>query len=69
MNMCPLNRNCLQSSIIYQTTVTRKDNSTTETYIGLTGNDLKTNTETTLHHSDTQNTETLLNSAKTYLNP
>ena len=41
-NTCPLNRNCLQSSLIYQATVTRKDNSTTETYIGLTENDFKT---------------------------
>ena len=41
-NTCPLNGNCLQSSLIYQATVTRKDNSTTETYIGLTENDFKT---------------------------
>ena len=41
-NTCPLNRNCFQSSLIYQATVTRKDNSTTETYIGLTENNLKT---------------------------
>ena len=33
---------CLQSSVIYQATVTRKDNNTTETYIGLTENDFKT---------------------------
>ena len=32
---CPLNGNCLQSSVIYQATVTRNDNNTTETYIGL----------------------------------
>ena len=62
-NTCPLNRNCLQSSLIYQATVTRKDNSTTETYIGLTENDFKTRTETTPHHSNTQNSETLQNSA------
>ena len=41
-NTCPLNGNCLQSSLIYQATVTRKDNSTTVTYIGLTENDFKT---------------------------
>ena len=41
-NTCPLNGNCLQLSLIYQATVTRKDNSTTETYIGLTVNDFKT---------------------------
>ena len=32
---CPLNRNCLQSSLIYQATITCKDNSTTGTYIRL----------------------------------
>ena len=41
-NTCPLNGNCLQSSLIYRATVTRKDNRTTETYIGLTENDFKT---------------------------
>ena len=41
-NTCPLNGNCLQSSVIYQATVTRSDNNTTETYIGLTENDFKT---------------------------
>ena len=39
---CPLNGNCLQSSVIYQATVTRKDNNTSETYSGLTENDFKT---------------------------
>ena len=62
-NTCLLNGNCLQSSLIYQATVTRKDNSTTETYIGLTENDFKTRTETTPHHSNTRNSETLPNSA------
>ena len=33
---CPLNGYCLQSIVIYKATVTRKDNSTTETYIGPT---------------------------------
>ena len=41
-NTCPLDGNCLQSSVIYQATVTHKDNNTTETYIGLTENDFKT---------------------------
>ena len=41
-NTCPLNGNCLQSSVIYQATVTRRDNDTTETYIGLTENEFKT---------------------------
>ena len=62
-NTCLLNGNCLQSSLIYQAAVTRKDNRTTETYIGLTENDFKTRTETTPHHSKTQNLETLQNSA------
>ena len=41
-NTCPLNGNCLQSSLTYQATITRKDNSTTETYIALTENGFKT---------------------------
>ena len=41
-NKYPLDGNCLQSSVIYQATVTRKDINTTETYIGLTENDFKT---------------------------
>ena len=41
-NICPLNGKCLQSSLIYQATVTRKDNSTNQTYIGPTENDFKT---------------------------
>ena len=41
-NNCPLNGNCLQPSVIYQATVTRKDNNTSQTYIGLTENDFKT---------------------------
>ena len=41
-NTCPLNENCLQSSVVYQATVTRNDNNTAETYIGLTENDFKT---------------------------
>ena len=39
---CPLDGNCLQSSLTYQATVTRNDNNTTETYIGLTENEFKT---------------------------
>ena len=41
-NAYPLNGNCLQSSVIYQATVTPSNNNTTETYIGLTENDFKT---------------------------
>ena len=39
---CPLDGNCLQPSVIYQATVTSKDNPTPETYIGLTENEFKT---------------------------
>ena len=41
-NSCLLNGNCLQSSVIYQATVKRNDNNTSETYIGLTENAFKT---------------------------
>ena len=40
-NTWPLNGNCPLSSLIYQATITRKEDSTTETYIGLTENDFK----------------------------
>ena len=36
------NFNCFQSSVVYQATVTRSDNNTSETYIGLTETDFKT---------------------------
>ena len=39
---CPLNGNCLQSAIIYQAIVTRTDNNTSESYVGLTENNFKT---------------------------
>ena len=38
----PLDGNSLQSPVIYQASVTRKDNNTTEKFIGLTENDFKT---------------------------
>ncbi|GFO44660.1 inositol hexakisphosphate and diphosphoinositol-pentakisphosphate kinase 2 [Plakobranchus ocellatus] len=38
---CPLENNCLQDSIIYQATVTQKDNQI-DTYIGMTENTFKT---------------------------
>ena len=41
-NACPLNGNCLQSSVIYQATIKRHDTNTSETCIGLTENDFKT---------------------------
>ena len=61
-NACPLNGNCLQSSLIYQATVTRKDNSTTETYIGLTENDFKTryrNHTASFRHTNLRNSTEL----------
>ena len=39
---CPLNGNCLTKNIIYQTTVTRQDDNSHETYIGLCATDFKT---------------------------
>ena len=60
---CPLNGNCLQSSLIYQATVACKDNSTTKTSSDLQKTTSRLDTETTLHCSNTQNTETLPNSA------
>ena len=41
-NECPLDGNCLQAAVIYQAKVTRTDNNTHETYVGLTENDFKT---------------------------
>ena len=41
-NTCPLDGNCLQSSVIYQATVTHRNSNKTETYIGLTENEFKT---------------------------
>ena len=61
-NTCPLEGNCLQSSVIYQATVTRNDNNTTETYIGLTENDFKTryrNHTASFRHSKHRNSTEL----------
>ena len=63
-NTCPLDGNCLQSSVIYQATVTRKDNNTTETYIGLTKNDFKTryrNHTASFRHAKHRNSTELSN--------
>ena len=60
-NTCPLDGNCLQSSVIYQAIVTRRDN-TTETYIGLTENDFKTryrNHTTSFRHAKHRNSTEL----------
>ena len=61
-NTCPLEGNCLLSSVIYQATVTRNDNNTTETYIGLTENDFKTryrNHTASFRHSKHRNSTEL----------
>ena len=39
---CPLSGKCLTKELIYQATVTRKDNMKHETYVGLTENTFKT---------------------------
>ena len=39
---CPLDGKCLQSAVIYEARVTRKDNNKHETYIGLPKNYFKT---------------------------
>jgi hypothetical protein len=39
---CPLGGKCLSSNIVYQATVTREDNKSQETYIGLTETQFKT---------------------------
>ena len=38
---CPVQNQCLQEDVIYQATVKRMDNQTTETYVGLTSNTFK----------------------------
>ena len=61
-NMCPLNGNCLQSSVIYQATVKRHDTNTSETYIGLTENTFKTryrNHISSLRHAKHRNSTEL----------
>jgi hypothetical protein len=55
---CPMNGNCLTTNLIYQATVTRLDNNTSETYIGLTANDFKTryrNHTCSFNHKEKQN--------------
>ena len=47
---CPLQGKCLTESVVYQATVTRKDNQQKETYVGLT--------EGTLPHSRQDTTTT-----------
>ena len=40
-SQCPLDNKCLTSELIYQATVTRHDNNSDDTYIGLTANTFK----------------------------
>ena len=65
-NICPLNGNCLQSSLA----IKPPSHVRTITPLKHTSDIQKTNsrldTENTLHHSDTQNTETRLNSANIF---
>jgi hypothetical protein len=52
---CPLNGQCLTTNLVYQATVTRLDNDSIQTYIGLTANDFKTrfrNHKSSFTHSD-----------------
>ena len=61
-NNCPLNGNCLRPSVVYQATVTRNDNNTSETYIGLTETDFKTrhrNHITSFRHAKHKNSTEL----------
>ena len=39
---CPMSKNCLAKSVIYQATVTTSDKRPTQTYVGLTENEFKT---------------------------
>jgi hypothetical protein len=60
--LCPLNKQCLTSGLIYQATVTRQDNNRQETYIGLTDNTFKTRYNghnCTFRHNSKRNTTTL----------
>ena len=61
-NTCPLAGNCLQSSVIYQATVIRKDNKTSQTYVGLTENSFKTkyrNHTSSFRHANNKNSTEL----------
>ena len=59
---CPLENKCLTKSVIYQATVTREDNMTKETYIGLTENTFKSRYAGHIHtfkHEEKRNATTL----------
>jgi len=56
---CPLDGNCLASSLVYQATVTRLDNNHKETYIGLTESNFKARFN---NHTSSFNNNNLKNS-------
>ena len=59
---CPLEGKCLTAGIIYQATVTNRDNRNKETYIGLTEGPFKTrftNHTSSFRHSEQRNSTTL----------
>lgn len=59
---CPLQNKCLTTGIIYQAIVTRQDNTTDETYIGLTANSFKSRHAahtTSFNHDEYRNATTL----------
>ena len=61
-NACSLARNCLQSAVIYQATVTHKDNNKKDTYIGLIEKTFKTryrNHTASFHHAKHRNSTKL----------
>ena len=59
---CPLSGQCLTKDIVYQATVTRLDNHTKETYVGITANEFKTryNNHTASFRNPRRDTETEL---------
>ena len=66
-NTCPLNGNCLQSSVIYQAIVKREDNNTSKTYIGLTETTSRQDTETSHCIIPSRKTQKLDRTQQTYL--
>jgi hypothetical protein len=59
---CPLENKCLTKSVVYQATVTRQDNMSKETYIGLTENSFKSRYSShkyTFNHEEFRHATTL----------
>ena len=65
LDECPLDGNCLQAAVIYQAKVTRTDNTTYETYVGLTENDFETRYRNHIASFRNQHLETQRNSVNT----